>query len=87
MAENCLRPNGPPTLDDGSGFGMRSYCLSGSRTDNALACRPRSGGHNLLRWDRTAAQERELVERVDAFENMTDDELRQYVYGNKELDS
>ena len=24
--------------------------------------------------------------RVDAFENMTDDELRQYVYGNK-LDS
>ena len=22
--------------------------------------------------------------RVDAFENMTDDELRQYVYGNKE---
>ena len=25
--------------------------------------------------------------RVDAFENMTDDELRQYVYGNKELEN
>ena len=25
--------------------------------------------------------------RVDAFENMTDEELRQYVYGNKELDA
>ena len=25
--------------------------------------------------------------RVDVFENMTDEELRQYVYGNKELDS
>jgi hypothetical protein len=24
--------------------------------------------------------------RVDEFENMTDEELRQYVYGNKELD-
>jgi hypothetical protein len=25
--------------------------------------------------------------RVDAFENMSDEELRQYVYGTKELDS
>ena len=25
--------------------------------------------------------------RVDEFENMTDEELRQYVYGNEELDS
>jgi hypothetical protein len=25
--------------------------------------------------------------RVDEFENMSDEELRQYVYGNKELDS
>jgi hypothetical protein len=25
--------------------------------------------------------------RVDEFENMTDEELRQYVYGDKELDS
>jgi len=25
--------------------------------------------------------------RVDEFENMTDEELRQYIYGNKELDS
>ena len=25
--------------------------------------------------------------RVDAFENMTDEELRQYVYGTKELDA
>ena len=24
--------------------------------------------------------------RVDAFENMSDEELRQYVYGKKELD-
>jgi hypothetical protein len=25
--------------------------------------------------------------RVDEFENMSDEELRQYIYGNKELDS
>jgi hypothetical protein len=25
--------------------------------------------------------------RVDEFENMSDEELRQYVYGDKELDS
>jgi hypothetical protein len=35
MVENCLRPNGLPTLTDGSGFGMRSYCRNGSLVDDA----------------------------------------------------
>ena len=35
MVENCQRPNGLPTLTDGSGFGMRSYCQSGSPADDA----------------------------------------------------
>jgi hypothetical protein len=35
MVENCRRPNGLPTLTDGSGFGMRSYCQSGSPADDA----------------------------------------------------
>ena len=37
--------------------------------------------------DTIAKIQRVESKRVDAFENMTDDELRQYVYGNKELDS
>ena len=35
----------------------------------------------------TAPVHRVESKRVDAFENMTDEELRQYVYGKKELDS
>jgi hypothetical protein len=36
MVENCRRPKGLPTLTDGSGFGMRSYCRSGSPNYDAL---------------------------------------------------
>ena len=35
----------------------------------------------------TSGAPRVESKRVDAFENMTDEELRQYVYGNKELDA
>ena len=37
--------------------------------------------------DVTQPAHRVESKRVDAFENMTDEELRQYVYGKKELDS
>jgi len=35
MVENCLRPNGLPTLTDGSGRGTRSCCRSGSLVADA----------------------------------------------------
>jgi hypothetical protein len=40
-------------------------------------------------WAKAGVALEPVVEskRVDAFENMSDEELRQYVYGNKELDA
>ena len=40
-------------------------------------------GEGRVALDRSGVESK----RVDAFENMTDEELRQYVYGKKELDS
>ena len=64
-----------------------SESVRSCRNENQINHRPAddAGQHACAR--RPFKIQRVESKRVDEFENMSDEELRQYVYGNKELDS